>query len=197
MKKVLTLLAIMAIAMGVVFAESSVSDLSATANGTAELEVTLTLDANTDSYYEFGFSSNEVTLTDAGDVSDVTPLETLALTKVDGGDYSNAKTPAYVYWISKNLSGSEIKVSMSMNDQLTGTTNVDSKIDWSATANSKTATTLTPGSKSVELETIAASGDLTVVSYPLTVTTENLLTTDGIVADTYKSTLSLTITTTN
>lgn len=197
MKKVLTLLAIMAIAMGVVFAESSVSDLSATANGTAELEVTLTLDANTDSYYEFGFSSNKVTLTDASDVSDVTPLETLALTKVDGGDYSNAKTPAYVYWISKNLSGSEIKVEMSMTDQLTGTTNVDSKIDWSATVNSKTATTLTPGSKTVELETIAASRDLTVVSYPLTVTTENLLTTDNIVADTYKSTLSLTITTTN
>ncbi len=197
MKKVLTLLAIMAIAMGVVFAESSVSDLSATANGTAELEVTLTLDANTDSYYEFGFSSNEVTLTEAGDVSDVTPLETLELTKVDGGDYSNAKTPAYVYWISKNLSGSEIKVEMAMSDQLTGTTNTESKIDWSATANSKTATTLTSGSKSVELETIAAGGDLTVVSYPLTVTTENLLTTEGIVADTYKSTLSLTITTTN
>ena len=202
MKKVLTVLAIMAIVMGMMFAEGtgSVSGDDLTSEGSATLEVTLDLtDTDLTNYYEIGFSSTEPSLS-SSDVQNVTVLKSIALTEASGADFTNPDGTAYIYWVVNGLDEKAIDVKMKVGDGLANSDGT-ATIDWKATA------TLVSGNSSVSSETTskaAPSGATTVETIEtsdgrvafgcaeLKIATVGLLS-SGATSDSYSSTLTLTI----
>ena len=117
MKKVLTVLAIMAIATGMVFAADAGfiagREVSEIAEG-ADLKVTLQVDENMQNYFEIGFSGENVTTFE----QEVTPLTKLTIaTEKGNGEIGNAGNDAFVYWKAK---GADITVSLAKSDNMTG-----------------------------------------------------------------------------
>ena len=176
MRKVLVTLALMAIAMGMVFAEAAAGNVNGTdvadlTNG-AKLTVTLDMvDDDNSKYFEIGFTSKALaddTVPTAA--NPVTPLETVALTeRVEGGEMQNTANSAYVYYIVK---GAAVKISLGIADALKATGD-ETGIDWQVVANGKT---ISSTGDAVEIEdNIGSSGVTKVKSYPLSISTVGLL----------------------
>ena len=218
MKKVLTLLAIMAIAMGMVFADGTGSvsgeatgdgNLDFSSNNTATLDVTLDLtDGRLGKYFEIGFASEAIgAIGENNVVPTAKVLTSLALTETtSGGDVQNAADTAFIYWIVK---GANVDISMQTGSDMTTTEDSNAtKIKWKASTATSTngegglAATSSSGAASAEkiADVNAVSGDSTAVvksgSIPLTVSTVDLLTT-SVVDGSYSGTLTLSISASN
>lgn len=205
MKKVLTLLAVMAIAMGMVFAVEGTGSVSGSAsegtadfaNKSATLEVALTLDGSTGSYFEIGFANKEISSLD--DVTSDAVIKTLTLDQLsNGGDYSNADGTAYVYWVVKNLNDEDVKIQLTAGDAMAEDGEGGTFINWKATATTDSASVSTDSTdKDVAVvASVNAKDAATAVvdSAALTVSTVDLLNTTVSEAS-YSGTLTLTITT--
>lgn len=205
MKKVLTLLAVMAIAMGMVFAVEGTGSVSGSAsegtadfaNKSATLEVALTLDGSTGSYFEIGFANKEISSLD--DVTSDAVIKTLTLDQLsNGGDYSNADGTAYVYWVVKNLNDEDVKIQLTAGDAMAEDGEGGTSINWKATATTDSASVSTDSTdKDVAVvASVNAKDAATAVvdSAALTVSTVDLLNTTVSEAS-YSGTLTLTITT--
>lgn len=218
MKKVLTLLAIMAIAMGMVFAdgtgsvsgEATGSDQLDFSNKTATLDVTLDLtDGKLGKYFEIGFASEAIgAIGENNAVPTAKVLTSLELTETtSGGDVQNAADTAFIYWIIK---GADVDISMKTGADMTTTEDTGStKIKWKAsTATSANgeggiAGTSTSGAESVtkiaDVKAVSDDSSTAVVksgSIPLTVSTVDLLTT-SVVDGSYSGILTLSISDSN
>ena len=205
MKKVLTLLAVMAIAMGMVFAVEGTGSVSGSAsegtadfaNKSATLEVALTLDGSTGSYFEIGFANKEISSLD--DVTSDAVIKTLTLDQLsNGGDYSNADGTAYVYWVVKNLNDEDVKIQLTAGDAMAEDGEGGTSINWKATATTDSASVSTDSTdKDVAVVASVNAKDVAtavVDSAALTVSTVDLLNTTVSEAS-YSGTLTLTITT--
>lgn len=205
MKKVLTLLAVMAIAMGMVFAVEGTGSVSGSAsegtadfaNKSATLEVALTLDGSTGSYFEIGFANKEISSLD--DVTSDAVIKTLTLDQLsNGGDYSNADGTAYVYWVVKNLNDEDVKIQLTAGDAMAEDGEGGTSINWKATATTDSASVSTDSTdKDVAVVASVNAQDVAtavVDSAALTVSTVDLLNTTVSEAS-YSGTLTLTITT--
>lgn len=205
MKKVLTLLAVMAIAMGMVFAVEGTGSVSGSAsegtadfaNKSATLEVALTLDGSTGSYFEIGFANKEISSLD--DVTSDAVIKTLTLAQLsNGGDYSNADGTAYVYWVVKNLNDEDVKIQLTAGDAMAEDGEGGTSINWKATATTDSASVSTDSTdKDVAVVASVNAKDVAtavVDSAALTVSTVDLLNTTVSEAS-YSGTLTLTITT--
>lgn len=205
MKKVLTLLAIMAIAMGMVFAVAGNGSVSGSSSeGTADfsgqsatLEIALTLDGSTGSYFEIGFANKEISKLD--DVTSDAVIKTLTLDQLsNGGDYSNADGTAYVYWVVKNLNDEDVKIQLKAGDAMAENGDGGTSIAWKATAttDSTSVSTDSTNKTAADVASVNAKDASSVVvdSATLTVSTVDLLNTTVSEAS-YSGTLTLTITT--
>ena len=206
MKKVLLVLAILAIAMTTVFAvegTGSASNTSLDTKGTsATLEVTLNLTSDLANYVEVGFSSNEVKTTNVGEgtangVSDATVIKSIALTEANGGDLSNPDGTAYVYWIIKGLSGTTANITLEAGQHLAQESG-DPTITWIATAKtsegdkSTTSYGQSGSASAATVATVISDGSLEVGSAPLKISTVDLLNTTVTQGD-YAGTLTIKI----
>lgn len=193
MKKVLVMLAVMAIAMGSVFSAdpAPMGTGSQTATNLASLDpatlqVTLNL-GELGKHYQVGFSSVEVK--DIDDVADATtlPLETPTAT----GDLSGTTN---VYWAIKDTAGVPYKIALNIAENLKSDTD-NTGIAWKvaidggdvaevAVSNASTYTTI---------KTIETSGKFDVDSLPLTISTIGLRSTATTQSESYSGTLSVKI----
>ena len=198
MKKVLTVLAILAIAMGMTFAADviNVSGDVPTGSESAQIKVVLDLSKETDltKYFEIGFSSSPVTYTASEDpnLPTVAPLEEINLSENNNGEAVSAANSAYIYWIVKNQ---KISISMKAGENLKSTSDTTG-IVWTASANS--VSSKAGDADATEVITVDATQEGSKIigsSTPLTVSTQNLLTNENLKAEEYSSTLTLTIST--
>ena len=197
MKKVLTLLALMAIVMGMAFADVYVSGTAPTGSEKAEIEVVLDLSSNDlAKAFTIGFSTVDVT-TYGQEIPTATQI-TLDENTADG-EVANS-TAVYVYWIVK---GQKVDVKMQATEKLTSDSD-STGIDWSVSAplngtgaDVESSTVGGTTSNTVTVATVDATSKLMVDSTPLTVSTENLLTTDTTQQESYSGTLALTISVVN
>lgn len=196
MKKVLTVLAIMAIAMGMVFATSNLTDSASTGNslsfdGSADLTVKFTPDTDMTQFFDIGFSSNAINgLTEDNSIPDVTAKNDITLTKeVSGGtgDYQNAES-VYLYYIVK---GANVRISMQAGDNLSYDSNDGDTISWKAVANDVEVSSSADAAS--EVVTVEATSEIKAYSYPITISTVNLASTTLKADQEYSSTLKLTI----
>ena len=202
MRKVLTLLAILAISMGIVFATPGTGSTSGddlTSEGSASLEVTLDLtDTDLSNFYEIGFSSTKPQLS-SSDVQNVTVLKSIALTEASGADFTNPDGTAYIYWVVQGLDENAIDVKMKVGEGLK-TSEGDATINWSATATldggvsvtSKTADKAAPGAAEVVKNIATGDGRVAFGTAELKIATVDLLT-SGATSGKYSGTLTLTI----
>lgn len=199
MKKVLTLLAVMAIAMGMVFAvEGNGGASSSTVDGvgSATMEVTLDMSADSDlkNYYEIGFSTAPVSAVPTD--GSITQKTTIALNDSTGAD-GNIKNSddVYVYWIIK---GDNVNLSLTTGDGLVSDDG-GTAVEWKAVLSAPTSGTLsTPETTSKNAETPASimgidgSTNVAAGSAKLDISTVNLLTTADVKGN-YTGTLTLTV----
>ena len=171
MRKVLSVLAIMAIATGMVFAADAGfiagREVSEIAEG-ADLKVTLQVDENMQNYFEIGFSGENVTTFE----QEVTPLTKLTIaTEKGNGEIGNAGNDAFVYWKAK---GADITVSLAKSDNMTGDQG-DETLSWNVSAFVDSEDKPLSGSSAVELKT--TEGADTAAQFgaaPLTIVTDGL-----------------------
>lgn len=200
MKKVLTLLAVMAIAMGMVFAvEGNGGASSSTVDGvgSATMEVTLDMSADSDlkNYYEIGFSTTSVSAVPT-DGYITQKKTTIALNDSTGAD-GNIKNSddVYVYWIIK---GDNVNLSLTTGDGLVSDDG-GTDVEWKAVLSAPTSGTLsTPETTSENAETPASitgidgSTNVAAGSAKLDISTVKLLTTADVKGN-YTGTLTLTV----
>ena len=204
MKKVLTLLAIMAIAMGMVFAdgtgsvsgEATGSDQLDFSNKTATLDVTLDLtDGKLGKYFEIGFASEAIgAIGENNAVPTAKVLTSLELTETtSGGDVQNAADTAFIYWIIKG--NPKLKISLSADGAMTGETDTN-KINWKVSwdtnksiGTDKNYSTNTSASYS-GVQVHADEKTIDVGYKPLTIITQDI---SEAAADSYSGKLTLTI----
>ena len=203
MKKVLTVLALIAIATSFAFAAEGTGSSSAAAVvdvAPATLEVTLDLSGtNFDEYFEIGFTSTAVTYKGTGAIPEVEAIKTLPLDDATGslnGDIKNKDNSAHIYWIVKSSSAVDIKLKAGAPMKASSQ---ESYIQWEAAAGGVTSTSGTPEEKTTEgsevvVKEITDKNTVVAGSVPLTVSTVNLLTTST-EDDTYSGTLTLSIAT--
>ena len=203
MKKVLTVLAIMAIAMGMVFAtEGSISSSGANLEAldfdqSAELNVTFTPTTEMATFFEVGFTEAPVEKTADGGVPAVTPSTTLELAFRENATMGeDASGTTYVYWIVK---GFKANVSIMAGDHMTNTDSVGTSIKWRATVGEDGNSTNSGETDSVDVATNiegVTGGSTAVVvvgSQPITISTVNLASTEFTANKTYSSKLTLQI----
>ena len=198
MKKVLFVLALLAIACSFGFAASgSSSNTVLTSVENATLEVTLNLaTTNVDEYYEIGFTAdNSLASYESGNIPDVTPLEKLELTDTTGGtngNIKNAANSAYVYWIVK--SSTPVNISLQTGADMKTNPADTTKIKWTASAGGATSNSNGDSEGTADVvQAVSASGSLAVGSVSLTVSTVDLLTTTVTPDASYSGTLTLSI----
>ena len=198
MKKVLTLLAIMAIAMGMVFAvEGNGGASSSTVDGvgSATMEVTLNLSGDLKNYYEIGFSTAPVTSVPTDGT--ITQKTTIALDDSTGAD-GNIKNSdeVYVYWVIK---GDTVDLTLSTGDGLKSDSS-GADVEWKAVLSTPTSGTLdaatATSADSVSASIIGINGEsesgANAGSAKLDISTVNLLTTADVKGN-YTGTLTLTV----
>ena len=197
MKKVLTVLAIMAIAMGMVFAESNLSSSASTGgnlsfDGSADLNVKFTPTTDMTQFFDIGFSGNQITGLVDGSIPDVTAKSDITLDQeVSGGtgDYQNAENSVYLYYIVK---GANVKISMQADGDLTYSGISDGNtISWKAKANDVEVSS--SDVSATEVVTVDATSEIKAYSYPITISTVNLASKTLKADQEYSSTLKLTI----
>lgn len=197
MKKVLTVLAIMAIAMGMVFAESNLSSSASTGSnlsfdGSADLNVKFTPTTDMTQFFDIGFSSNQINGLVDGSIPDVTAKSDITLDQeVSGGtgDYQNAENSVYLYYIVK---GANVKISMQADGDLTYSGISDGNtISWKAEANKVEVSS--SDVDATEVVEVDATSEIQVNSYPITISTVNLASKTLKANQEYSSTLKLTI----
>ena len=200
MKKVLTVLAIMAIAMGMVFAvdpgkgkisnSSSESGTLTTEGYSAELNVKFKATENMAKFFEIGFSNAEVKKTDDGDIPTVEAADTLELTAPDtiGADASGN---IYVYWIVKGINAN---VSMKAGGDMTTITD-STTIKWQASVEDDKVTSSGDSAQTIQVNSseISADSGIVVDSQQITVSTVDIANTAIAANSEYSSTLTLTI----
>lgn len=198
MKKVLFVLALLAIACSFGFAASGSSSNTVLASvEDATLEVTLDLsETNVDEYYEIGFTAdNSLASYESGNIPDVTPLPTLELTDTTGGTNGNIKNTdgsAYVYWIVKSTT--PVNISLQTGADMKTNPADTTKIKWTASAGDATSNSNGDSEGAADVvQTVTSAGSLAVGSVSLTVSTVDLLTTTVTPDASYSGTLTLSI----
>ena len=203
MKKVLTLLVIMTIVLGTVFAapgtgNASSEDLSSGFNATMEVTLDLSSDSDLTKYFEIGFSTAPVTAVPTEE-SPVTPKTTIKLEDATGadGDIRN-KEDVYIYWIVK---GDNVDLTLSTGAALDSSEVDATDIHWSATigtisgegGTASDSEARSDGSNDTASVTgIDGTSAIKVGSAPLTISTIDLLSTTGVNGNyTGKLTLSI------
>ena len=200
MKKVLTVLAIMAIAMGMVFAadgpsvsQSAGAEGSLTLDGskTATLNVKFTPSDDMAKFFEIGFSALEVTQPSTG-VPSVTPTADLVLEASDTmGD--EASGSVYVYWIIK---GVKVNIEMEAGANLSNIDDLSNTIKWkasvgdSATESGKSSSIVVNGS--TPIDATSSEDPLKIGSTQVTVSTVDIAET-AVTTKEYSSSLTLSI----
>lgn len=188
MKKVFVMLAIMAIAMGVVIAEPAgtgeyaVNKLTNADTDKATLEVTLDLGGGSSllNHYQIGFTSTDVSDYSAADLdAGITPLKTVALDQATtDGDLTHDEK-VYMYWAIKAPSSESenIKIGLSLAGNMTSDTDTSNGIKWSVTPGSgtaiETAAVKTPVSDD-DVVKVQTTGDMIIDCLPLTISTVDL-----------------------
>lgn len=203
MKKVLTVLAIMAIAMGMVFAtEGSISSSGANLEAlnfdqSAKLNVTFTPTTDMATFFEVGFTEAPVEETADGGVPVVNPSTTLELAFRENATMGeDASGTTYVYWIVK---GFKADVSITAGNDMTNDDSDGTSIKWRATVGEDGNSTNSGESVSADVVTDiegVTGGNTAVVvvgSQPITISTVNLAGTNFTANKTYSSKLTLQI----
>ena len=216
MKKVLTLLAIMAIAMGVVFAAEGTGSDSTTSQGSlsgvsATLVATLDLtEEQYTNYFEIGFTGSAVSYETGSNnaLPEIEPITTVPLEVTEGGEAQNTDGTAHVYWIIKGNT-SPVTVSLTTGAAM-AKDGGDPTIAWKASAtpitvdfgvgDAETVTkeaTATSSSDSTNPVTVAkidnpTASKVVAGSTPLSISTVGLLTTT-VENAVYSGTLTLNI----
>ena len=209
MKKVLVMLAVMAIAMGVVVAapgtgEYAVNVLTDARTDKATLEVTLDLGPNSalGKHYQIGFTTTDVKGFSAGDLgtTGIAPLKTVALDKATtDGDLTHHEK-VYVYWAIKapQANSENIKLGLSLPGNMTSASDTANGIKWSVTPEGvdAIATTYvgTPESND-EVKKIKTTGEMIIDCMPITISTVDLRGTSTTEEESYSTTLTLSIAT--
>lgn len=197
MKKVLTVLAIMAIAMGMVFAKSNLSSSASKGSklsfdGFADLNVKFTPTTDMTQFFDIGFSSNYITGLVDGSIPDVTAKSDITLDQeVSGGtgDYQNVENSVYLYYIVK---GANVIISMQADGDLTYSGISDGNtISWKAKANDVEVSS--SDEDATEVVKVDATSGIKAYSYPITISTVNLASKTLKANQEYSSTLKLTI----
>lgn len=203
MKKVLLVLAIMAIAMGMVFAaEGSISSSGENLKAlnfdqSAELNVTFTPTTEMATFFEVGFTEAPVKKTADGGVPVVTPSTTLELDFRENATMGeDASGTTYVYWIVK---GFKANVSIMAGNNMTNTDSDGTSIKWRATVgedgNSTNSGESAFANVATNIEGVTGENTAVVVvgSQPITISTVNLASTEFTANTTYSSKLTLQI----
>lgn len=209
MKKVLVMLAVMAIAMGVVVAaegtgEYAVNALTDASTDKATLEVTLDLGPNSNlgKHYQIGFTTTDVKGFSAEDLgtTGIAPLKTVALDKATtDGDLTHDET-VYVYWAIKapKAESENIKLGLSLPGNMTSATDTENGIKWSVTPDGITAIeTETVGAavSNEAVKKVQTTGEMIIDCMPITISTVDLRGTNTTKEESYSTTLTLSIAT--
>ena len=195
MKRFLTMLAIMAIAMTGVFAAEGTGSYVLTDNLTgastdkATLEVTLDLSPESayGRYYQIGFTKKDnVSNFAADDLESIEPVKTIALaTLTETDDLTNSDVN--VYWAIRIPSEESVKIGLKLGGNMISTTDQTTGIKWSVTpgegATNRDALTTSGvgelGSDSEEaVISVQGTGVLKFGSFPITISTVDLRTTE-------------------
>lgn len=190
MKKVLTLLAIMAIAMGVVFAAEGTGSGSTTSQESlsgvsATLEATLDLtEEQYTQYFEIGFTGSAVSYETGSNnaLPEIEPITTVPLEVTEGGEAQNTDGSAHVYWIIKGNT-SPVTVSLTTGAAM-AKDGGKATIAWKASA---TPITVDFGDEDAETVTsgvaaVTSSSNTTNPGSPVTVATIDNPTSSKVVA---------------
>lgn len=210
MKKVLVMLAIMAIAIGVVIAEPAgtgeyaVNKLTNAETDKATLEVTLDLGGSSSllNHYQIGFTSTDVSGYSAADLDNgITPLKTVALDQATtDGDLTHDEE-VYMYWAIKAPSSASenIKIGLSLagnmtSDTDTSDTDTSDGIKWSVTPGSGDAIETAAVNSSVsddDVVKVKTTGEMIINCLPLTISTVDLRENTTYEEETYRTELTV------
>lgn len=208
MKKVLVMLAVMAIAMGVVVAapgtgEYAVNVLTDARTDKATLEVTLDLGSgsNLGKHYQIGFTSTNVKdYTPAQLDAGITPLKTVALDKATTDGDLTHEEPVYVYWAIKapKAESENIKLGLSLPGNMTSDTDTENGVKWSVTPEGVDAiatTAVGTAASNDAVKKVKTTGEMIIDCMPITISTVDLRETSTTKEESYSTTLTLSIAT--
>ena len=219
MKRFLTMLAIMAIAMTGVFAEEPTTEPSggtgsfvatgstwSEAGGSATLEVTLDLgeDSPLGKYYEIGFTDTDVNGFSADDFyaeeRAFGTVTNVPLDKVTDDDDVENSDPIYVYWAIRAAKDTKYNIGLSLPGNMTADSDSEG-ITWSVTpgegADSTAPITTAEANTAVtdeDVKVVTAADKMVIGCFPITISTENLRSrTELDYENEYKAILTLTV----
>lgn len=191
MKKLLVLSMVLVIAIGSLFAIEEPGQWGgntvSTGGDSATLKVNLDLTDGIN-LFNVGFASEEVS---KDNINTITPQEELSLV-LNGSEYTGS---TYIYYGIKDTNQKSYTISIDINDALTASSD-STGIDWSVSASPTDGGTVNVSSNSTKSATVwnvSSSGDFTVVSAPLSITTIGFLEDDHLVSEIYSGTIKLTI----
>lgn len=193
MKKVLVMLAVMAIAMGSVFSadpapmgtgSQTATNLSSLDPATLQVTLDLGSESGLGKHYQVGFSSVEVK-----DIDDVADAKTLPLeTPTATGDLSGTTN---VYWAIKDSASLSYKIALNIAANLKSDSD-NTGIAWKVAVGEggeAEEVTVSDASTYTAIKTISTTGGFDVDSLPLTISTVGLRSTATTKNESYSGTL--------